>query len=248
MTAAGGSTMVLSLASLNLHCGLDHAGAPFPVKAAIAALDTDVVLIQENWRPHGAESLAAQAAADCGYPCFTELDLVTDSPLADLDVVRGEVPDETGAWGLAIMSRVPWRSVSTVSLGPAAPRDVVGERHALVVDIPLGDTVLRVADVHLTHRLAHGPGQLRRLVAGLRAAGDDPTVIAGDLNMFRPTVYLARPYRPVVRGRTWPARRPLAQLDHMLAGPGVRVTAAGVAPAAGSDHLPIRVTVAGRPG
>jgi len=65
-------------------------------------------------------------------------------------------------------------------------------------------------------------------------------VIAGDFNMCRPTVYLARPYRPVVRGRTWPAWRPLAQVDHVLAGGDVGIAEGSVPPAIGSDHLPVR--------
>src|SRR4051794_39165936 len=91
--------MGIRLASLNLHCGLDHRGAPFSVKQAVAVLDTDVIVIQENWRTHGEESLAASAAADCGYSSLTELDLVPDTPLADLDIVDGTAPDLSGAWG-----------------------------------------------------------------------------------------------------------------------------------------------------
>jgi endonuclease/exonuclease/phosphatase family metal-dependent hydrolase len=234
--------MGIRLASVNLHCGLDHRGVPFSVKAAAAALGTDVILVQENWRPEGSTSLAASAAADCGYPYVAELDLVVDTPLADLDVVRGDVPDGTGAWGLAIVSRLPLRRCTTVDLG-AARGDVVGQRLAQVVEIPLGDqAVLRVVNVHLTHRLAHGPAQLRQLVAGL-GDGSVPTVIAGDLNLCRPTAYLARPYRLAVRGRTWPARRPIVQIDHALAGRGVTVTRAWVGPDVGSDHLPVQVTL-----
>ncbi|GGQ84354.1 endonuclease/exonuclease/phosphatase family protein [Couchioplanes azureus] len=229
--------MVIRLASLNLHCGLDHRGAPFSVKQAIAALDTDVIVAQENWRAHGSVSLAASAAADCGYPSFTELDLVPDTPLADLEVVSGTAPDEKGAWGLAVLSRVPWTRHLTVPIG-AAPGDVVGERSAQVIEFP----GLRIVNVHLTHRLLHGPAQLRRLLAVLRA-DVMPTVIAGDLNMCRPTVYLARGFRPAARGRTWPAHLPLAQLDHVLAGDGVRVTNAMVGPGVGSDHLPVRATI-----
>lgn len=229
--------MALSLASVNLHCGLDRHGVPFSVEQAVAALDTDVILIQENWRVHGRESHAASAAAACGYSSFTELALVPDTPLAALEVVRGTAPDETGAWGLAVMSRVPWLRRSTVAIG-SAPGDVVGERSALVIEFP----GLRIVNVHLTHRLLHGPAQLRRLLAALRPASV-PTVITGDLNMCRPTVYLAAGFRPAVRGRTFPAHFPVAQLDHLLTGPGVTVAETAVGPHVGSDHLPVRATI-----
>ncbi|RZU54194.1 endonuclease/exonuclease/phosphatase family metal-dependent hydrolase [Krasilnikovia cinnamomea] len=233
--------MTLRLASINLHCGLDHRGRPFSVKEAVASLDADVLLVQENWCRQGAESLARTAAADCGYPTYVELAMTGDVPMAELEIVSGPAPEETGAWGLAVLSRLPVHRYATVDLG-AAPGDVVGDRAAQLVEIPLDAGVLRVVNVHLTHRVLHGPRQLRRLVAGLGTDGP-PTVIGGDLNMFRPTVLLARPYRPVVRGRTYPAHRPLLQLDHVLAGPGVAATNPAVLAAVGTDHRPVTVDV-----
>jgi endonuclease/exonuclease/phosphatase family metal-dependent hydrolase len=212
----------LTLASLNLHCGLSRRGDPYSVKAAVAALAADVVVVQENWCRSGGTSIAAQAAADCGYPEFAALDMVTDTPMVDLEIV-GNPPDESGAWGLAIMSRRPWRRLTSAELGPAVPGDAVGPRLAQVAEFPMdGDVLLRVVNLHLTHRLLHGPAQLRHLIAELKGGGARPTVLAGDFNMCRPTIYLAWPYRPVARGRSWPAHRPVAQLDHILAGPGVR--------------------------
>ncbi len=214
------------------------------MKAAVAALETDVVLLQENWRPPGSESLAAQAAQACDYPWFAELDLVADSPLADLEIVAGPVPEESGAWGLAVLSRRPWTASGTVRLG-AARGDVVGERLAQVLVMPLADGgVLRLVNVHLTHRLLHGPRQLRRLIGGL-GARSVPTVIAGDFNMCRPQIYLAHPFRPAVRGATWPAHRPVAQLDHLLVSPDVTVTDPAVLGGVGSDHRPVRISVTG---
>jgi endonuclease/exonuclease/phosphatase family metal-dependent hydrolase len=46
-----------------------------------------------------------------------------------------------------------------------------------------------------------------------------------------------------VRGRTWPAHRPIAQIDPLLAGPGVAVRNAAVAAEQGSDHRAVRATV-----
>lgn len=229
--------MALSLASLNLHCGLDRHGVPYSVKQALGALDTDVVVVQENWRTGDRPSIAAAAAADCGYPHVAELDLVTGRSLTDLRIVRRAPSAEPGTWGLAVLSRVPWQGCATADLGAAA-RDPVGARLAQVVAF----AGLRVVNVHLTHRLSRGPGQLRRLLAAL-GPGREPTVIAGDLNMCWPTVLLARPYRPAVRGRTWPAHRPVAQIDHLLLRAGVTVVTAAVGPAVGSDHLPVRLTL-----
>ncbi|MGH3713098.1 MAG: endonuclease/exonuclease/phosphatase family protein [Micromonosporaceae bacterium] len=231
----------LALAALNLHCGRDHAGTVYAVSAAISALDADVVVVQENWRPAGAESIAREAAAACDYRYCVELDVWGSTSLYDLGVVTDPAMDEPGAWGLAVLSRLPVARREHVWLG-SAPGDM-GPRAAQVVEVTVDDeSIARVVNVHLTHRLAHGPGQLRRLVRALRPPGQ-PTVIAGDLNMCRPTVYLGHPYRPSVRGRTWPARRPFAQVDHVLVDDRVTVADGSVIPAVGSDHLPIRVTL-----
>jgi endonuclease/exonuclease/phosphatase family metal-dependent hydrolase len=237
-----------SLASLNLHGGLDHEDNPYSVTAAVAELDTDIVVVQENWRPlgTGAISLAAEAAADCGYDAYAEIDMISGRTLNELGVATGAGANEPGAWGIAIMSRLPWHSLGTIPLG-AARGDVIGERRALTAEVRTADgRRLRVAVAHLTHRLVHGPAQLRRLLAGLEGSSV-PTVIAGDLNMCRPTVYFAGPYRPALRGRSWPAHRPVAQIDHILAGPGIAVTNAAVVRSLGSDHRPVRaeLTVTG---
>jgi endonuclease/exonuclease/phosphatase family metal-dependent hydrolase len=95
-----------------------------------------------------------------------------------------------------------------------------------------------VVNTHLTHRYS-SPVQLALLVRRL-AGSPVPTVIAGDLNMPRPATVVALGYRPVVRGRTFPAGWPLIQLDHMLLRGRVTATGAEVAEPLGSDHLPIR--------
>jgi endonuclease/exonuclease/phosphatase (EEP) superfamily protein YafD len=43
-----------------------------------------------------------------------------------------------------------------------------------------------------------------------------------------------------VRGRTWPARRPHSQIDHIWIDDGLAVVDAGVGAATGSDHRPVR--------
>jgi endonuclease/exonuclease/phosphatase family metal-dependent hydrolase len=96
-----------------------------------------------------------------------------------------------------------------------------------------------VVNTHLTHRFS-SPVQLALLVRRLATGSAVPTVIVGDLNMPRPATVAARGYRPVVRGRTFPADRPLVQLDHMLLRGSVTALGAEVAEPLGSDHLPIR--------
>jgi endonuclease/exonuclease/phosphatase family metal-dependent hydrolase len=43
-----------------------------------------------------------------------------------------------------------------------------------------------------------------------------------------------------VRGRTWPARRPHSQIDHILVSGEINVRGGEVLPDVGSDHRPVR--------
>jgi endonuclease/exonuclease/phosphatase (EEP) superfamily protein YafD len=113
----------------------------------------------------------------------------------------------------------------------------------LVVDLDVGSRTLRLVAVHLTSRLPHGPPmQLRRLARVLPPPGI-PAVVAGDCNFWGPAVEaLLRGWRRGVRGRTWPARAPHSQIDHVLTRPAeVVVTSGRVLDDVGSDHRPVRV-------
>ena len=59
---------VLSIANFNMHCGMDGWGRPYDYVAAIAALDADIVVLEETWTTEGdAEGQAELAARDLGY-------------------------------------------------------------------------------------------------------------------------------------------------------------------------------------
>lgn len=223
----------LVLASLNLHGGRRPGGSPFSVKNAIAGLRADVIALQEVWRPDGGPDEVAAVAAALGAAVLHAA-LVSQTTLRTLGIAADPAP---GAWGLALVTALPVVGYATIPLG-RAPGDPV-PRGAQVVTLELpGGRLVRIANTHLTHRFA-SPVQLLRLVRQLTPA-PAPTVITGDLNMPGPVSGLAAGYSPVVTGRTFPAGRPLLQLDHMLAGPGVTGRDGEVALPAGSDHLPIR--------
>jgi endonuclease/exonuclease/phosphatase family metal-dependent hydrolase len=60
---------VLSIANYNMHSGMDGWGRPYDYVAAIAALDADVVVLEEAWTQAGDDSggQAAEAARALGY-------------------------------------------------------------------------------------------------------------------------------------------------------------------------------------
>jgi endonuclease/exonuclease/phosphatase family metal-dependent hydrolase len=59
-------------------------------------------------------------------------------------------------------------------------------------------------------------------------------------DMPGPVSGLAVGYSPAVNGRTYPAHRPLLQLDQMLTSGAVRASDGRVLPPVGSDHVAIR--------
>ena len=119
-----------------------------------------------------------------------------------------------------------------------APGDRIGRAAQVLTLATPGGAALRVVNTHLTHRYS-SPVQLALLVRRL-AGSSLPTVLVGDLNMPRPATLVARGYHSVVRGRSFPAGRPLIQLDHMLLSGAVSASEAEVLEPVGSDHLPIR--------
>ncbi len=69
------STNEFSVASLNLHSGVDGWGRPFDVVESCRALDADVLVLQESWMPETGPSLCEQVGATLGYQ-------VREEPLA----------------------------------------------------------------------------------------------------------------------------------------------------------------------
>ena len=238
----------ITLASLNLHGGLTSHGSPFDVAEACYRLKADVIALQEAWRPEAGPDVVTEVAAALGAE-VRHRGLARSTSRARLRVGTDE---GRGTWGLAVLTTLPVTGYHEIELG-RAPGDWIGRAAQVLTLATPGGAPLRVVNTHLTHRYT-SPVQLallaRRLAPGRtpdspRAGGPGPggplpTVIAGDLNMPRLGTVAAVGYRPAVHGRTFPAERPLIQLDHMLL--RGRVTAAGaeVAGPLGSDHLPIR--------
>jgi endonuclease/exonuclease/phosphatase family metal-dependent hydrolase len=74
---------------------------------------------------------------------------------------------------------------------------------------------------------------------------DVPAVLVGDMNMWGPPLVMLLPgWSRAVRGRSWPAWRPLFQIDHVLVTAPVRVLEGSVVRIEGSDHLPVRARLA----
>ena len=196
-------------------------------------MSSDQELILASLNAHGDADPADEIASVLGAEAI-RADMHSDIDLRSLGI---SADTTRGRWGLVVLTTLPVAHYEVAGLGrtPGDPTPRVAQ--LVTLDMPGGGR-LRVVNTHLTYLLA-SPVQLMRLV--LRLAADDvPTVIAGDLNMPLPVTGLAASYDPAVIGRTYPAVRPLVQLDHILAGRRVTRRGGEVLGPAGSDHLPVR--------
>ncbi|MGO8871432.1 MAG: endonuclease/exonuclease/phosphatase family protein [Acidimicrobiales bacterium] len=259
----------LTLATFNVHMGVDGWGRPFDVTAACSTLAADVLVMQESWAPDDdGPSTAGLVAERLGYEVVAEVALAHGRLYAPLPTssrrwgpvvvqvrktfrLDGERPQSgdgppgrpfaRGRWGLALLSRVPVRDLGVLPLGRL--RRDPARRAVVRGTVDLAGEELVVCGTHMAH-ITHGShAQYRSLARVLPPAGT-PAVLAGDMNLWGPptTSYL-RGWRRAVTGRSWPAHHPHSQLDHVLVTAPVTVLHGRIAGYAGSDHRPAVVTL-----
>jgi endonuclease/exonuclease/phosphatase family metal-dependent hydrolase len=233
----------LTLGSLNLHMGRGHRGHDAPVYDVVTAckdVDTDVLVLQEAWVPDDDEGDVLAIASALGYQVAGTFSVARATRDDQVRLVAREGPAGDGDWVVAVLSRLPVRSVSVVPVGPQLPRDP-GRRAVVRAVVDVGGAPFTVAGTHMP--LLKDP--VWRLAPAVRAAlpgPDEPGAFAGDMNMWGWCAELlaGRGWRRAVRGRTYPARRPHSQTDHILVNPPVSVVSSEVVPQVMSDHRPVR--------
>jgi endonuclease/exonuclease/phosphatase family metal-dependent hydrolase len=261
----------VTLATFNVHMGVDGWGRPFDVVSRCAALGADVLVMQESWAPDDGDPSTARRVADAlGYDLVREEGLAHGRLFApvttgserwapSLSQVRKTLrldqerlqstagPTDrgfvTGNWGVAVLSRLATRDVSVIQLGQL--RRDAARRAVILATIDVEGGPLVIAGTHMSH-ITHGShAQYRRLGRQLPAASQ-AAVLTGDMNLWGPpTTSYFRGWRRAVTGRSWPAHRPHSQLDHILVTRTVTVSEARIAGFSGSDHRPA-VAVLGR--
>jgi endonuclease/exonuclease/phosphatase family metal-dependent hydrolase len=236
----------LKLTTFNSHAGLqarrDGVCQPYDLAAVLHDFDADVVVVQESWTPDGGVSTAREVADAAGLRHF-ELRFGPARLEPWPHVPRNG--DGTGMVGIAILSRIPAELRGRLEVG-TVPGDPTPERGGLHVVLDVDGTEVDLVGVHLTSRLPYGPPtQLVRLRSQLPPVGR-PAIVTGDCNLWGPGVTTFLPgWKRTVRGRTWPARRPHSQIDHILVRPGdgIELIEGEVLPSVGSDHRPVRATL-----
>jgi endonuclease/exonuclease/phosphatase family metal-dependent hydrolase len=234
------------------------------------ALDADVLVMQESWTPDdGGPSTAQLVAADLGYQVVAEVTLARGRRFGPLpssserwapwpSQVRKafrlddeswrsrtgprDRPFERGAWGVGMLARVPVRSSEVIHLGQL--RRDPARRAVIAATTDLGGREVSLFGTHMSH-ISHGSHAQYRRLGTLLPHPDHAAVLAGDMNLWGPPVNSFFPaWRRAVIARTWPARRPHSQLDHILITPPLSVVHARAAARSGSDHRPVVVTLA----
>ncbi len=231
----------VAIASLNMRFGIaPRTEQPYDLTAAIASLDADVVALQEVWRPRRGDAAHLAAAEALGYS-IVELELGRAHNKTSPRPVRVSEGRHDTWWGVAVLARHAVVAASSIEFTPIR-FDAAG-RAALVATVTIDGRPLTVVTPHLTYRLWGSARHLRELAAALQRIST-PAVVLGDFNMWGPVVSrLVRGWQRPVRGRTWPARFPHSQIDHVLLSPDLVARDAAVLPPVGSDHRPVRVVV-----
>ena len=267
-TADGRQT--LTLASSNVHMGVDGWGRPFDLVDQCRALDADILVMQESFRPSGGGPSTARLVADeLGYEVVDEVGLARAKlfePVPTSSTRWAPWPSQVrkafrldgeswrsrhggptrrflrGQWGVAVLARVPVGDVGVIHLGQL--RRDPARRVVIRCSTVIGGRTVQVFGTHMSH-ITHGSRAQYRELAGHLPHPDTAAALAGDMNMWGPPVNSYFPaWRRAVVGRTWPASHPHSQLDHVLITPALSVVAARVADRSGSDHRPVVVTLA----
>lgn len=188
--------------------------------AVIRSLDADVIALQEVDRfleRSGHEDQAAVLARLTGYEIG----------------FWPTIENPGSAYGIALAARVPLHSeyLPLPRLEREEPRGVV---------VAASEGVMFLA-THLSPLLPARRIQIQTLADRVRAT-DGPVVVMGDLNATRRELgplFAAGLGRPGWRPLTSPARFPVRQIDHLLAGGGARVLERHTIRSRASDHLPV---------
>jgi len=232
-------SLPLRIMTYNIRSGISAHGRFDPERIAevIAAQDPDVVTLQEVDRgmliTGGHDSLAQLARR--------------------LDMHAYYAPANHPLFGLAVLSRYPLHEVQFQRF-PGTP--AISPRTGVMSGV-LRLSADRRLTVMTTHMQTAADGitgtEVRRLADRVDAVREDQPrdlVLTGDFNApvrdprLQPiterlddALTAARPLR------TWPARRPRRQLDHVFVTDTLRATAVERPTTTASDHLPLTVTI-----
>ncbi len=229
----------IRVASYNIRkcVGLDRIRAPERVLGVISALETDVIALQEADKRLGLRPAALPPRLIAAESDFKPV--LVDQPDAGKTCSGA---DSLGWHGNAILIRkqAEVKHVQGLHLPGLEPRG------ALIAEIDHEGQVFRLVATHLGLMRRHRQTQLTAIREALDTLGDMPTILLGDFNEWSPDKgfdELSDSFAFHAPGHSFHAARPVAALDRIALGHGIRLKDAGVhekgAALRASDHLPI---------
>ncbi len=209
--------------------GLDGVRSPQRVLDVIAETGADIIALQEADRRFGARASVLS-------PAMLAVRGLRAVPLA-------RHAGGLGWHGNAILVR---ESICVLDCGHI-DLPTVEPRGAVFAHVQLYGHAIRIVGMHLDLSGLRRREQARAILGELDRLPALPTVLMGDLNEWRRSggclADFGTHHEIALTGRTFPANRPLARLDRIMAGNGliVRGAAAHVSAKAkvASDHLPV---------
>jgi endonuclease/exonuclease/phosphatase family metal-dependent hydrolase len=228
----------LTVASYNIHkaVGLDRRRDPDRILAILNEVGADVVALQEADRRFGRRESVLPLAA---------IDMHTGYRVVALGHSGGFAgrPDSIGWHGNALLVR---RDIEVVEAA-AVPLPTLEPRGAIRADLIAGGKRVRVVGMHLDLSGLRRRQQVRSILAHVADCGGCPTVLMGDFNEWARHGgcfhEFARGWQLLAPGRSFPSRRPVAQLDRIVISEDCSALGCGVHHSAlatrGSDHLPV---------
>lgn len=230
--------MKIKVASYNIHkgVGIDRRRDPDRILTVLREIDADVIALQEADRRYGLrEAVIPRATLDDHSPWRVVEPGHFDS---------ARTAASMGWHGNALLVR---RDIEVIG-ACAVPLPTIEPRGAVCVSLRLGDEILRVMGMHLDLSGLRRRAQVETVCAHIAEHEDQGhAVMMGDLNEWSVTggalAAFRAPLRVLAPGRSFPSRRPFAQLDRIVVSQGLEVEASGVhhsaLAAVGSDHLPV---------
>ncbi|CAM3154845.1 Endonuclease [Sphingomonas antarctica] len=227
---------MIKVASYNMRKGVgtDRLRRPERILDVLNEIDADVIALQEADRRFGAKEAALPPELIARCTPYRHV------PLSPRD---GGI----GWHGNAILVRrdIEITAHAHIDLPTIEPRG------AVIADLEIAGAPFRVVGMHLDLSGLQRRRQARAIIDAVDTRDKMPVVLMGDLNEWTQTGGclrdFAHSYRMAATGPSFHARRPMARLDRIMVGGGLKVTQAGVHHSLktrhASDHLPIWAVV-----
>jgi endonuclease/exonuclease/phosphatase family metal-dependent hydrolase len=224
---------MITVASYNMRkaIGLDRRRKPERTLEVLNEIGADIVALQEADRRFGSRTSAIP---------LHMIEEHSDYKPVPLEARSGSI----GWHGNAILVKknVEVIGKELLHLPSLEPRG------AVLADLRVDGTELRVVGMHLDLSGLWRRRQAHAILAHLHhREGDPPSVLMGDLNEWSANRGCLRDFahhhKIVESGKSFHARRPIAQLDRIMVSVGLEIVEAGAHHSAtarrASDHLPI---------